>query len=171
MAEMQLVDHHASLFSVASPSSTGTPQDLQDTLDPNSSLTGTALAFFFCRLVTPPRRLQTVTGFLEELLQFYLRTTEPGSILRLTTATVSLELFGIVQYSERARDLARWKYDRVLKKLSAIVSGEHHKTPIEELVLCVILCGFYEVSTVLLRRSYVAAQLQRYKPRSSPNIC
>lgn len=109
------------------------------------SLQGIALASFLARSTATPRRLQTVTGFFEELLVLYFQSTNCGSSLQRVTSAAALVAYGIRENCNRALSEARNAYNLAIGELSQELALSSPHTPAEATVLSVLLCLWYEV--------------------------
>ena len=109
-------------------------------------LHGTALAAFFARSTTTPRRLQSVTGFLEELLTVYLQTSRSESPLHTVTLAAPLATYGIREKCDQALDEARSAHDLAIGHLQVDLASDSSSSPVEGTILSVFLCLWYEVS-------------------------
>jgi len=117
-----------------------------ESFDEGRLLDGKAIEFFFTRLITTPRRLETCTGWFEELLPFYLRVSPSQSALREATHATSLLIYGVIHGDEVAIHRARVAYDVTLSLLSKSIKDLRAKrVRIGECVLAILLCSFYEV--------------------------
>ncbi|KAH8705620.1 hypothetical protein BGW36DRAFT_354018 [Talaromyces proteolyticus] len=103
-----------------------------------------ALATFFTRSIITPRRLQTITGFLEELPQLYLRNTGSDSPLQQIIAACASAAYGIRNCCAIALDDARAAYDAAIPRLLHDISLFPSSSAFESTVTSVFLCLFYE---------------------------
>jgi hypothetical protein len=120
---------------------------LQSDLDP--PIEGIALSAFFARFINGPRRPQTATGYLEELLHVYFQASTAHPVLRSVINALSLVLYGITHGREAVVARGRSAYDASLRMISELISSPQGKVSVDELTMSVLLSGFYEVSHVL----------------------
>ena len=119
------------------------PEFLDD--DTQHSIREIALGAFFSRSVITPRRLQTVTGFLEELpLIYFQNSDQPSPVTKLTLAC-ALAAYGIRRDSADALKEARDAYDAGIVLLSKSISALNSESAIEALIMSVLMGFFYEV--------------------------
>lgn len=103
------------------------------------------LSAFFSRLILTPRRLQTVTGFWEELPFYYIFNLDASTSLRHVTAACAAAAYGIRHDSRIALENARSSYDTAIACLSVEIASCTTSTALATTILSVVLCIFYEV--------------------------
>lgn len=121
--------------------------------DPRHTSNNLALSLFFSRSILTPRRLQTVTGFWEELPFFIIQhigfssSPSSSSSLPLITSACAAAAYGIRHKSDSALIEARAAYDVAIEQLSVNVSAPPPtSTALADSILSVFLCIFFEVS-------------------------
>lgn len=119
--------------------------------DPRHTSSNLALSLFFSRSILTPRRLQTVTGFWEELPFFLLQhigsSSSSSSSLQSVTRACAAAAYGIRHNSDPALLEARTAYDAAIEQLSVSLAAlPPTPTALADSILSVFLCIFFEVS-------------------------
>jgi hypothetical protein len=113
--------------------------------DTQHSIHEIALAAFFSRSVITPRRLKTVTGFLEELPLMYFQNSDQPSPLAKLTLACALAAYGIRHDSANALEEAHDAYNAGIMLLSNSISALSSECAVEALIMSVLIGLFYEV--------------------------
>ncbi|GAM91273.1 hypothetical protein ANO11243_093210 [Dothideomycetidae sp. 11243] len=103
-----------------------------------------ARSLFFARSVVTPRRLQSVTGMLDELLPTYLQNVSTDCCIQEITDACALLGYGIRHDCEPALAEARSIYDKAIAALSREVAAFTPSASAGTTVLSVLLCLYYE---------------------------
>ena len=122
------------------------------------SLEGAVFTAFVLRSVIVPRRLQTVTGFLEELPIIYLQNGREQSPLHDATAACAFASYAIRHGCAAVLHEAHTAYDRAIVRLSRGIPDVSTRSATAAYVLAVTLAMFYEVD------STEAVSLHTHKP-------
>lgn len=122
--------------------------------DDNPSLENAVLTAFLLRSVIVPRRLQTATGFLEELPVIYYQNGGHQSPLHDATVACAFASYAIRHDCAAALHQAHTAYDRAIVRLSHGIPDVSTRSATAAYVLAVTLAMFYEVSSVESIRPY-----------------